>query len=64
MPLIQLELSLEDPVRQTSPPLEHGYRLIEDFLKCHRHPSLCQCGLQKTVWELDRPFGHMYTAYG
>jgi len=62
--VIELELPLEGAVGQAPPTLEHGYRLIEDLLKGHHPPSLYQCGVQKTVWELEKPFGRMYTAYG
>ena len=57
-----MELQLERAIRQASAPLEHGHRLVEDLLKGHRPPSLCRCGMQKMVWEAERPFGRMYTA--
>ena len=62
--VIQLELELEGPVGYATTPLEHGDRLVEDLLKGHRPPSLCRCGVQKTVWEWEEPFGRMYTAHG
>ena len=58
--VIQVELHLECPIGHTSPPLEHGHRLVEHLLKGHRPPSLGRCGVQKTVWEWDRSFGHVY----
>src|SRR4029453_5433620 len=36
--VIQMELQLERAIRQTSAPLEHGHRLVEDLLKGHRPP--------------------------
>ena len=62
--VIQLELPLERAIGHAAPALEHGYRLVENLLKGHRPPSLCRCGMQKTVWEWGKPFGRMYTAYG
>jgi hypothetical protein len=61
--VIELELPLEGAIGQAPPALEHGYRLVEDLLKGHRLPSLCQCSVHKTVWELARPLGRIYTAY-
>src|SRR5262249_50403139 len=57
--VIELKLPLEGTVGQASPALEHGYCLVENLLKCHRQPSRCRGGVQKTVWEWDRPFGRM-----
>src|SRR5215470_14648886 len=62
--IVELKLALEGTIRHTAPALEHGYRLIEDLLKGHRPPSLDQCGVRKTVCELERQFGHMYTTHG
>ena len=62
--VVELELSLESAVGQAPPALEHGYRLVEDLLKGHRPPSLCQYGVQQTVWEEEKPFGRLYTADG
>ena len=62
--VVELELPLQRAVGQAPPALEHGYRLVENLLKGHRPPSLCRCGVQKTVWELARPLGRRYTAYG
>jgi hypothetical protein len=62
--VIEIELPLEGAIGQAPPALEHSYRLIEDLLKSHCPPSLGQYGVQKTVWELDRPFGRIYTAPG
>jgi hypothetical protein len=62
--VIELELPLEGAIGQAPPALEHGYRLVQDFLKGHCPPSLGRCGVQKTVWEWGKPFGRMYTAYG
>jgi hypothetical protein len=62
--VIEIELPLEGAIGQAPPTLEHGYRLVEDLLKGHRPPSLCRCGVQKTVWELAKPLGCIYTAYG
>jgi hypothetical protein len=47
--VIELELSLEGAIGQAPPTLQHGYRLVEDLLKGHGHPSLCRCGAEKTV---------------
>ena len=38
--VIELELPLEGAVGQTSTPLEHGHRLVEDLPKGHPQPSL------------------------
>jgi hypothetical protein len=62
--VIELELPLEGAIGQAPPALEHGYRLVEDLLKGHRPPSLCRCGVQKTVWEWEKPFERTYTAHG
>jgi hypothetical protein len=62
--VVELKLPLEGAVGETATPLEHGYRVVENLLKGHRHTSLYRCGVQKTVWELARPFGLMYTAHG
>jgi hypothetical protein len=62
--IVELELPLEGAIGQAPPALEHGYRLVEDLLKGHRIPSLCRCGVRKTVYALARPLGRMYTAYG
>src|SRR5882724_3596104 len=62
--LVQLELELEGSVGQASATLEHRDRLVEDLLKSHRPPSRGRCGVQKTVWEWERPFERMYTAHG
>ena len=62
--VVELELPLEGTVGQAPTPLEPGNRVVEDLLKGHRHPSLYRCGVQKTVWEWEKPFGRMYTAYG
>src|SRR6516165_1326061 len=51
--VIELELPLQGAVGQASAPLEHGDRVVENLLKGHRLPSLCRCGVQKTVWEWD-----------
>ena len=40
--VVELKLALEGAVGQASAPLEHGDRLIENLLKGHRPPSLCQ----------------------
>src|SRR5262249_16247286 len=61
--VIELELALEGAIGQASPALEHRYRLVEDLFKVHGHPSLCRCGVQKTVWELARPRRRIYTAH-
>src|SRR5919197_3464265 len=55
--VVELELPLERAVGQVPTPLEHGYRLVEDLLKGHRHPSLCRCGVQKTVRAWEKPVG-------
>jgi hypothetical protein len=47
--VVELELPLEGAIGQAPSALEHGYRLVEDLLKGHRPPSLCRCGVQKTV---------------
>jgi hypothetical protein len=47
--VIQLEVQLERPIGQASTPLEHRYGLVQDLLKGHGHPSLCRCGVEKTV---------------
>src|SRR4029450_4847743 len=39
--VIELARPLEGAISQTSAPLEHGDRLVEDLLKGHRLPSLC-----------------------
>ena len=62
--VVELELPLEGAIGQASATLEHRDRLVEDLLKSHRPPSRGRCGVQKTVWEWDRPFGRMYTAPG
>ena len=62
--IIQCELELEGPIGHPPAPLHHGKRLVENLLKSHCPPSRGRCGVQKTVWEVERPFGHMYTAYG
>jgi len=62
--VIQVELALEGAIGQAPPALEHGDRLVKDLLKGHRSPSPCRCGVQKTVWELARLLGCMYTTYG
>src|SRR5262249_40210633 len=54
--LIELELPLEGAVSQASAPLEHGDRLVDHLFKGHRPPSRGRGGVQKTVWEWDRPF--------
>ena len=36
--VVELELPLERAVGQAAPPLEHGDRLVEDFLKGHDGP--------------------------
>jgi hypothetical protein len=61
--VVELELPLQRAVGQAPPALEHCYCLVENLLKGHRPPSLGRCGVQKTVWELARPLGRMYTAY-
>jgi hypothetical protein len=38
--VIELELALQGAIGQAPPALEHGDRLVEDFLKVHRAPSL------------------------
>ena len=59
--VIELELALEGPIGQAPAALEHGDRLVEDLLKGHRPPSLCRCGVQKTVWELAQAVrAHVY----
>jgi hypothetical protein len=60
--VVELKLPLEGAVGQAPPTLEHGYRLVEDLLKGHRHPSLCRYGVQQTMWEWDRLFECIYTA--
>ena len=62
--LLQLELPLEGTIGDPATPLEHGHGLLEHLLKGHRPPSLYRCGVQKTVWEWNRPFRRMYTAHG
>jgi hypothetical protein len=62
--LVQGKLPLEGAVGHPAAPLKHGYGLVEDLLKGHRPPSLGRCNVQKTVWEWDKAFGRMYTAYG
>ena len=57
MLVIELELALEGAIGHAPPALEHGNRLVEDLLKGHRPPSLCRCGVQKTVWELAEAVG-------
>jgi hypothetical protein len=37
--VVKLELPLERAVGQAPPTLEHGYRLVQDFLKGHRPSS-------------------------
>src|SRR5262245_28340892 len=58
--VVELKLPLEGAVGQASATLEHGDRLVEDLLKGHRSPSLCRCGVQKTVWEWNRLFRRIY----
>src|SRR5215510_13394624 len=58
--VIELKLPLEGAVGQASATLEHGKRLVENVLKGHRSPSLCRCGVQKTVWEWNRLFRRIY----
>src|SRR6266446_1505990 len=62
--VVEMKLALEGTIRHTPPALEHGNRLVEDLLKGHRQPSRGRCGVQKTVWELERPFERTYTAHG
>ena len=61
--IIQRELELEGPIGHPPAPLHHGDRLVENLLKGHRLPSRGRCGVQKTVWEVERSFGHVYTVY-
>jgi hypothetical protein len=49
--LIEMKLQPEGAVGHAPATLEHGGRLVEDLLKGHGPPSLCQCGVKKTVWE-------------
>ena len=44
--VVELELPLEGAIGQAPAALEHGYRLVKDLLKGHRHPSLADaaCG--------------------
>jgi hypothetical protein len=44
--------------------LASSSNVVENLLKGHRPPSLCRCGVQKTVWELDRLFRCSYTVHG
>src|SRR5262245_64541620 len=54
--LVQVELAFECPIRHPALALEHGYCLVENLLKGHRHPSLCRCGVQQTVWAEAKRF--------
>ena len=49
--LIEMKLEREGTVGHASTTLEHGDRLVEALLKGHGPPSLCRCGVQKTVWK-------------
>ena len=62
--LIEMKLEREGAVGHAPATLEHGDRLVEDLLKGHCPPSLCQCGVQKTVWEWEKPCERTYTAHG
>ena len=62
--VIELELPLEGAVGHAATPLEHSNRLVQHFLKSHRSPSLCRCGVQRTVWEWQKPSGSIYSAHG
>jgi hypothetical protein len=59
-----MKLHLKRAVGQAPPALEHGDRVVEDFLKGHHPASRGRDGVQQTVWEADKPFSGLYIADG
>ena len=49
--VIELELPLEGAIGQAPPALEHGYRLVEDLLKGHRHHADAACRRRCRNWQ-------------
>jgi len=39
--IIELELALEQAIRDAPTPLKYGKSLVEDLLKGHRRPLIC-----------------------